>query len=284
MIPTLAFGTYQLLDPNPIICALKHGCTHIDTAQIYRNENVVKHALKETGTIRENIFITTKIGPKNFGYELTTKSFLKHIEKMGLDYVDMCLLHFPEVSGLEDDDDETVLKAFERRKGAWRALEKLVDDGMIRNIGVSNYCVNHLEELFLYARIRPVLNQLEIHPYFSQRPLVEYCQNKGIMVQSYGGLHPLGLLSDPLLRKLSKKYKVDQAKIVHAWMKQCNILIVCQSINDDHIKSNLEETNIKLTNSDMDQIYRLNGNINLYWNAEDVPALTSLRSLKKRKY
>ncbi len=297
----ITFGTLYLQTAEPIFKAFKAGYRFIDTSETYANETTIKEALKqakdELGIERSDIDITTKIAIE-FGAksDSVTYTFLTHLKKMGLDYVDRCLLYSPEVPGYGSMDK--VREAAQIRKETWQAMESLLRKDKIKQLGVSNYRIGHLQELLLYAQVRPVVNQLEIHPYLPQTELVNWCSDHKIEVQSYESLKFLGILNDPTIKAIawlySKRYgeTINSANIIHDWLRTRGIDIITSTTNPDHLAEHLESALVgrSLENTDMKLIEKLDhkvGSENRYWDYNDVPSLCDvhyygLKGSKKR--
>jgi len=247
-IPAIGFGTWRVKDGSEAVDAvtqaIKDGYRLIDTARIYGNERSVGKAIAGSGTDRKDLFITTKLWNDDQGYESGLAAFDESMEKLGLDYLDLYLIHWP---GGRD------------RKGAWKALTKLYKDGRTKSIGVSNYMINHLEELLSESDIVPAVNQVEFHPFlYSQlAPLLDYCAKKGIIVEAYSPLAQGHKVDDPTIVKIAQTHGKSGAQVMLRWAIQHNTLPIPKSVTPSRIKENLEVFDFELSNRDMDTLNAL---------------------------
>ncbi|KAK9762398.1 hypothetical protein K7432_011903 [Basidiobolus ranarum] len=241
-IPQFGLGVYQAkpgeVAENAVLIALKTGYRFIDTAAGYRNEKDVGEALKKSGIPREEVFISTKVNNCDQGYKKTLAAFNNSMEQLGLDYLDLYLLHSPNPGP-------------RKRKESWLALEELVKKGLIRNIGVSNYGKHHLDELLEYCTIKPVVNQIEIHPWLTRVELVEYCRKLNIAVEAYSPLAKGKKLDDERLLNLARKYSKEPAQILLRWSLQHGYIVFPKSDREERIKTNADIFNFELDNDDM---------------------------------
>ena len=228
-MPIMGLGTYSLSDEdcyNSVTTLLENGGRLIDTAYMYHNEAAVGRAVRESGVPREEIFVITKLYPNQFSD--AANAIDEALERMGLDYVDMMLLHHP---GTDD-------------VAAYKAMEQAVKDGKIRSIGLSNWYVEELEDFLPQVSITPALIQNEIHPYYQENDVIPYIQNLGIVVQ---GWYPLGgrghtaeLLGDDTISAIAKAHGVSSAQVILRWNLQKGVIVIPGSSNPDHIKENLD--------------------------------------------
>ena len=243
-IPLLGLGTWEITEGETIIDAIRlaisKGYRHIDTARIYGNEKGVgkglKLSLEEQGLTREDIFITTKLWINSFKYERALKAFNRSLNNLGLDYVDLYLLHWPEPP---------------YRQEAWKALESILKEGKARSIGVSNYYQNHLDELLSEADIIPAVNQVEFTPYLYLKELKEYCDNKGIRLEAYSPLTRGKKLKDSKLMDIAKKYNKSSAQILIRWGLQHEVIEIPKSSKEDHIIENSKVFDFTISEDDM---------------------------------
>ncbi len=248
MMPQFGLGVFKAEEGEEVETAvseaLKAGYRLIDTAAIYGNEEGVGKAIAESGIPREELFITTKLWNDDQGHEAVSVAFNKSLDKLGLEYVDLYLLHWP-VTG--------------KYKASWQELEKLYADGQIRAIGVSNFKPHHLEELLKEAKTVPAVNQIELHPLMSQQETRKFCDEKGIKVESWSPLMQAGkLLEDPLINKLASKHNKEPAQIVLRWHIQSGLIVIPKSVTPKRIKSNIDIFDFELSQNDMEQIDGLN--------------------------
>jgi methylglyoxal/glyoxal reductase len=245
-IPKLGFGTYKIENGKQTMeavkTALEVGYRHIDTASMYNNEEGVGKAIKESGIPREEIFITSKVWNTDQGFENTIKAFQASIERLGTEYLDLYLIHWPKPLFKE----------------TWRAIEKLYKDGRLRSIGVSNFREHHLLDLMETAKIRPMVNQVEFHPQLSQPELLKFCREYHIQVVAWGPLMRGGLYKVIQLKELSEKYNKTVAQIVLRWDIQQGIVTIPKSKTPERIQSNAEIFDFELSEEDMQKIAMLN--------------------------
>ncbi len=259
-IPLLGLGTWDITEGETIIDAIRlaisKGYRHIDTARIYGNEKGVgkglKLSLEEQGLTREDIFITTKLWINSFKYEKALKAFNRSLNNLGLDYVDLYLLHWPEPL---------------YRQEAWKALESILKEGKARSIGVSNYYQNHLDELLSEADIIPAVNQVEFTPYLYLKELKEYCENKGIRLEAYSPLTRGKKLKDSKLMDIAKKYNKSSAQILIRWGLQHEVIEIPKSSKEVHIIENSKVFDFTISEDDMALLDKFNEGLYLgIWN------------------
>ncbi len=194
-IPALGYGTYQVSGKpliDALIFALRLGYRHIDTAIYYENHHDVAKAVSKSGVPRDQIFITSKIPINMLGYESAKEAIQQMRRELETKTIDLCLIHFPGDYSVKDPHESGW-----KRKGTWQALEESKDEGICTNIGVSNFEVGHLKEVLKYSRIKPMVNQIEFHPYFVREELLDFCKDKHIAVSAYASLSPRGNASFP---------------------------------------------------------------------------------------
>ncbi len=245
-IPSIGFGTYKLGKDEQVInvvdYALKVGYRHIDTAAFYGNEEAIGKALKESDVKREDIFLATKLWNNCHGYEKAMKAFNDSIKKLGVDYLDLYYIHWPN----------------ELNSETWRALEDLYNEGKVKAIGVCNFKIGHLEDLKKTAKIMPMVNQIEIHPGFTQKEMVKYCQGNNIQVIAWSPIMRGRLFTEPLMIELSEKYNRTITQIILRWHIQNDIIPIPKSSNNDRIKENLDIFDFEIEKEDMLKIDSLN--------------------------
>lgn len=240
-MPSIGFGTWQipaLRTKEMVLAALEAGYRHIDTAEIYGNQIEVGQAIKESGIPRKEIFVTTKLWNNDQGYDRALKACAKSLEKLGLDYVDLYLIHWP---------------ASVRRHESWRAMEKMSQDGIIKSAGVSNYTIEHLEELLQKSDYKPMVNQVEFHPfiYEQQRAVLEYCQRLGIVVEAYSPINRVASKAGEPIKEIAKRLDKTPQQVALRWCKQHDTVPLPRSTNVDHIASNLQINDFELAPQDM---------------------------------
>ncbi|SEG29146.1 aldo/keto reductase [Paenibacillus sp. UNC499MF] len=223
--------------------AIEVGYRSIDTAAVYGNEAGVGQAIRDSGAKREDLFITTKVWNANQGYETTLQAFEESRGKLGLDYIDLYLIHWP-VKG--------------KYKETWRALEKLYRDGSVRAIGVSNFHVHHLEDLLKDSEIVPAVNQVEFHPRLTQQPLRDFCRKNGIQLEAWSPLMQGQLLDNPVLIEIGEKYGKSPAQTVLRWDVQSGVVTIPKSITPERIAQNADIFDFELTAEEIGRIDALN--------------------------
>ncbi len=252
-IPAIGFGTYKLVD-GPICVeavknALKHNYRHIDTAAIYANEKSVGIAIRESNIPREELFITSKVWNTKRGYRATMKAFEASLERLGLDYLDLYLIHWP-ANTLQFDN------AKELNIDTWRALETLYNEGKIRAIGVSNFLPHHLDELMRKATIVPMVNQIEFHPGYTQPETIDFCNQHKIVVEAWSPLARGRVLEEPLLVELAEKCAVSAGAICLQFALQQGIVVLPKSVNEERIIANIS-IDFELSQEDLERIQQL---------------------------
>ena len=250
-IPNIGFGTYKLGNREETIKAVKYaietGYRHIDTASFYDNEEAVGIGIKESKINKEEIFLTTKLWNDSHGYDKTIKSFNESINRLGVEYVDLYLVHWPNKLNLE----------------TWKAFEDLYEQGKVKAIGVCNFKEGHIEELSKSAKIMPMVNQIEIHPYRSQKNMISYCKEKNIKVVAWSPIMRGKIFFDEKMLYLSEKYNKSIPQIALRWHLQNGVIPIPKSSNIERIKENLNIFDFEISKEDMKLIDRLNKNENV---------------------
>ena len=246
-MPYLGLGVFESQDGDEVINAVQYaldaGYRHIDTAAIYRNERGVGEAIKNSSVPREEIFLTSKLWNGNQGYDSTFKALDASLERLGTDYLDLYLIHWP-VKG--------------KYKDSWRALEKIYKSGKVKAIGVSNFLQHHLEDLLADVEIVPMVNQMEFHPHLVQQSLLDYCKMHGIQYEAWSPVMKGQVKDVPLLQELAKKYKKTPFQIALRWDLQKGVITIPKSINKDRILSNTDIFDFELSEEDIKKIDALN--------------------------
>ncbi|WP_304618632.1 aldo/keto reductase [Salipaludibacillus sp. CUR1] len=239
-MPLVGLGVYKAEDGEEVVnavkTALESGYRSIDTAAFYFNEEGVGRAIAESGISRDEIFITTKVWNDDHGYDETLAAFEESRRKLGVEIIDLYLIHWP-VTG--------------KFKETWRALEKLYHEGKVRAIGVSNFLIHHLEDLLEEAEVVPAVNQIEYHPWLTQSELHEYCKDKGIQLEAWSPLTRGRKFDDPRLMKLAEKYGKTPAQILLRWDLQNGVVTIPKSVTPSRIKQNTELFDFELTGEEM---------------------------------
>ncbi|EHI99173.1 LOW QUALITY PROTEIN: aldo/keto reductase [Clostridium sp. DL-VIII] len=239
-MPILGYGVYQVTKDECERCvldALKAGYRAIDTAQSYFNEEEVGAAIAKSGVQREEIFLTTKVWVEHYGYEECRKSVEESLKKLQTTYLDLCLLHQP----------------FSDYYGAWRALEDLYEEGKIRAIGISNFYPDRMVDIASFARIRPMVNQVETHPYNQQVVAKEYMDKYSVQIEAWApfGEGRGGLFDDATLKAIGEKYNKSVAQVVLRWHIQREVVVIPKSTHYERMVENLNVFDFELTSEDM---------------------------------
>ncbi|MFD6209430.1 aldo/keto reductase [Peribacillus sp. NPDC060253] len=248
-MPQLGFGVFKVKNGNETVESVKKaievGYRAIDTAAIYENEEGVGQAISECGVPRDELFITSKVWNTEQGYESTLQAFDASLKRLGLEYLDLYLIHWPG----KDKYLET-----------WKALEKLYKDGKVKSIGVSNFHVHHLENLLANCEVKPVVNQIELHPLLTQVEIREYCAKHEIKVEAWSPLGRGNLLEEPTINHIAKKHGKSSAQVLIRWHLQHDIVVIPKSITPSRIEENAEVFDFSLSLNEMNQIDALNKN------------------------
>ncbi|RAV19383.1 aldo/keto reductase [Paenibacillus contaminans] len=252
-MPGLGLGVFKVEEGPVLVQAVKsaiaHGYRSIDTAAIYENERSVgqgiHEAMKESSLSREHLFVTSKVWNADLGYEQTLAAYEASLEKLGLDYLDLYLIHWP-VKG--------------KYKEAWRALEALYREGRVKAIGVSNFQIHHLEDLMSEAQIKPMINQVEFHPRLTQKELLRFTKEQGIQLEAWSPLMQGELLDNPLLLELAAKYGKSVAQIILRWDIQHCVITIPKSTKEHRIIENAAIFDFEMSQEDMERIDGLNQN------------------------
>lgn len=240
-MPWLGFGVWRSGDDaateRAVRLAIEHGYRSIDTAKIYGNERGVGRAIRECGVPREQLFVTTKVWNDDVRRDRVAAAFDESLRLLGLDYVDLYLVHWPIAGKIAK---------------AWRAMEQVAASGRVRAIGVSNHLAPHLRELLDAAEIVPTVNQIEFHPYLQSRPLVEFCRSKRIQVEAWSPLGQGGsLLQDATLADIAQRHGKTVAQVILRWDLQRGVVTIPKSVTPQRIAENAQVFDFTLSESDM---------------------------------
>ena len=260
-MPQLGYGVYQVTKEECERCvsdALEVGYRAIDTAQSYFNEAEVGDALQKSGIDRKEIFLTTKVWIEHYGYDAAKKSVLQSIEKLKTDYIDLVLLHQP----------------FADYYGAYRALEDLYEEGRLRAIGVSNFAPDRLVDIASFARIKPMVNQIETHPLNQQIEAHKWLKKYGVIHEAWA---PFGegrgnMFSNPVLQEIGDKYNKTVAQVILRWQLQRGIVVIPKSTHKERMAQNLDVFDFTLSSEDMQAIVALDTKTSSFFSHQD-PAM-----------
>lgn len=245
-IPQLGLGVYKVSQKEvyqTVKTALSLGYRHIDTASFYENEEGVGQAIKDSGISREEIFVTTKVWNDEQGYENTLQAFDRSLHKLQLDVIDLYLIHWPVPEVFPD---------------TWKALECLYKEGKVRAIGMSNFLDHHVEKLLETAEVKPMANQIELHPKLMQKSTVNFCRKNNIPIQSWSPLGRAQYLDDPNLIDLAHKYHKSVAQIIIKWHLQHGFIVIPKSIHPARQKENISVFDFELSEVDMKKMDKFN--------------------------
>ncbi|MFX1472507.1 MAG: aldo/keto reductase [Promethearchaeota archaeon] len=258
-IPIFGLGTYHSTGAgiiDIIAGALQLGYRHIDTAAFYGNEREIGEAVRKSGIDRGEIFITTKLWNDDHGYDNALAAFNASLDKLGLDYVDLYLIHFP---------------VYGKRQESWRALEQIFGDGRARAIGVSNYMEWHLKELLENSESVPSVDQVEFHPFLYQRNLLDFCNSKDIRLEAYSPLTKGRRLHDQTLGELAREYDRTPAQILIRWSLQHDLIVIPKSTNPVRIRENADVFDFSISREDMERLNALDEGFRSSWDPSRVP-------------
>ncbi|WP_017471142.1 aldo/keto reductase [Amphibacillus jilinensis] len=248
-MPWLGLGVFKVEDGDEVIHsvtkAIENGYRSIDTAAVYRNEEGVGQAIKQSDVARDQLFITSKVWNSDQGYQSTLDAFESTLERLQLDYLDLYLIHWP-------------VPELNKYKETWRALEKLYKEGKIRAIGVSNFKESHLAELIKDCEIVPMVNQVEFHPHLTQEPLRAYSGDHHIQLEAWSPLKQGELLDDPILTEIAKHHNKTVAQVIIRWDLQSGVVTIPKSVKEHRIISNADVFDFELTSEEMSQINAMN--------------------------
>lgn len=246
-MPQFGLGTYKMTDAEETLraveIAVETGYRAIDTASFYGNERQVGEAVRNSEIPREEFFITSKVWNDDHGYDETLRAFEKTLTELDMSYLDLYLTHWPVKEGFVD---------------TYRAIERLYDEKLIRATGVSNHHESHLKELFTVANIRPMVNQVEIHPLLTQKPLIQFCSDHQIAVTAWSPLARGKLLLDPALKAIAQTHNKTAAQVVIRWHIQQGLIVIPKSVTAARIRENSEVADFELSFSEMAVIDSLN--------------------------
>ena len=245
-IPKIGFGTYKTAENNDaeiIKLAIKSGYRFFDTASFYGNEKFISEAIKESGIKREEFFIASKLWKTEMGYENAKTAFQNTLNNLNTEYLDLYLIHWPRPDVKNPDWKSLDLET-------WRALEEIYKSRRVRAIGVSNFLPHHLENIIQNCEVKPMVNQLEIHPGYTQEAAVNYCKEKNILVQAWSPIGRARVINDELILELAEKYNASPAQICIKFCIQKDIMPLPKSSSLQRMKENLESLKINISQED----------------------------------
>jgi methylglyoxal/glyoxal reductase len=268
-MPLLGLGVFKLHNGEKIEkavkSALQNGYRSIDTAAAYHNEDGVARGIKASGVPREEIFLTSKITNNDQGYNSCFKYFQRSLNYLETDYLDLYLIHWPQGK-----------KSLE----TWKAMEELYGKGLVRAIGVSNFQKHHIEYLLSVCEITPAVNQIELHPEFNRKQLVDFCRNKGIQVEAWSPLARGKIFKIQKLHEIAAKYNKTPAQVVLRWNIQNNIVSIPKSANPERIISNSQVFDFELSKTEMADIGSLNKNKALHHYRDNISHLLEMLTIQ----
>ncbi len=273
-MPMLGYGVYQVTKDECERCvldALKAGYRSIDTAQAYFNEEEVGAAIEKSGVKREEIFLTSKVWIENYGYENCRKSVEASLKKLRTDYLDLMLLHQP----------------FSDYYGAWRALEDLYEEGKLRAIGVSNFYPDRMVDIASFARVRPMVNQVETHPFNQQTEAKAYMDKYGVQIEAWApfGEGRGGLFENGILKEIGAQYGKTTAQVMLRWHIQRGVVVIPKSTHAQRMAENFDVFDFQLTDADMERIAALDKKESAFFSHYD-PAMVEwfVQMVEQRKH
>ncbi|MBN2604229.1 MAG: aldo/keto reductase [Bacilli bacterium] len=261
-MPIVGLGTWKSSKEDAyraVLTALKAGYRHIDTAMIYGNEEAIGQAIKDSNIPRKELFITTKLWNTDQGYETTKQAFKKSLQLLGLEYVDLYLIHW--------------FKGYEKSLDSYRALEELYEEGLTKAIGVSNYNVHHIMNIIENCKIIPHVLQVETHIALQNHFLQDYCIENNIQMEAYAPLmssHITEMLANPVMQELSKKYHKTIPQIAIRWLIDRNVVVIPKSVTESRIIANFDVFDFQIDQKDMEKIKGLNQGKKLFPEPDNV--------------
>lgn len=259
-IPRLGLGVYQTppgeITEHAVRVALEEGYRHVDTARLYQNEEAVGRAVREGPTPRKEVYVVTKLWNSDHGTRRARAAFNESLEALGLDYVDLFLIHWP-VEGLRDD--------------SWRVLQDLKEEGLCRSIGVSNYTIEHLEGLLSWCEVPPAVNQVEFSPYLYQEGLLAFCREEDIVLEAYSPLTKGSRLGEPVLEEIGAGYGKSPAQVLIRWGLQHDVAVIPKSARPEHIRENADVFDFELTDEEMARLDGLDESLRTSWDPTAQP-------------
>lgn len=269
MMPAIGFGVFQVSEKETervVNDALETGYRMIDTAASYFNEQQVGNALRQSGLKREDLFITTKLWVQDHDYDDTLRAFDTSLKKLGLDYLDLYLIHKP----------------YGNYYAAWRAMERLYKEGRIRAIGVTSFSSERLQDLFLHNEVKPAVNQLETHPFFQQQTANTFLQQEGIQHEAWAPFAEgqNDIFNHPVLKAIADNYGKTVGNVILRWLNQRNIVVIPKSVRKERMAENLHIFDFKLSDEEMATIAGLDTGRSPIYDDMDLPTVRNIGTLK----
>jgi diketogulonate reductase-like aldo/keto reductase len=259
-IPIFGLGVYQSRPGaetrEAVRVALEAGYRHVDTARVYSNERDVAAGIRASGVPRDEVFVTTKLWNADHGYDAALRACDASLARLGTDRVDLYLVHWPVESVRHD---------------TWRAMERILADGKARAIGVSNYTIDHLEQLLARSKTIPSVNQVELHPFLFQRDLLEYCSRHGIRLEAYAPLVKAQRMDHPVLAAIAEKHRRTPAQVLIRWGLEHEVITIPKSVREERIRENADVFSFSLDGEDMAALDGLDEGFRTSWDPTDVP-------------
>lgn len=269
-MPVLGFGVFQIPDfeecKQAVLTALKQGYRLIDTAAAYGNERAVGAAIRESGIAREEIFVTTKLWVQDAGYEQTQAAIQASLKRLGLDYIDLYLIHQP----LGDV------------YGSWRAMEDAYHDGQLKALGVANFENDRLQDLIMHNEVKPTVDQIELHPFYQQPQRVQWLLNHDIVPEAWGPFveGKKGIFTNSAIQEIAEAHGKTNGQIILKWLNQRNIVVIPKSVHAARIVENSQIFDFELTQDEMQQMTKLDEGTSLFGNMHDPETVAQLGGFK----
>lgn len=249
-IPCVGFGTYKAAEGNNVEIlktAIKAGYRYFDTASFYQTEDFLGQAIRESNLPREDFFLVSKMWKDEMGYQQTKDALEKSLKRLGTDYLDIYLIHWPRPSADCENWKELDLET-------WRAMEELQKEGKIRGLGLSNFLPHHIKNILENGTVKPVVNQLELHPGYMQQAAVQYCKEHGIQMQAWSPIGRRRILEDGLILELAGKYQVSPAQLCLRFLLQNDIIPLPKSSSMERMKQNMDLFHFEISEEDVSRL------------------------------
>lgn len=249
-IPCVGFGTYKAAEGNNVEIlknAIEAGYRYFDTASFYQTEDFVGQAIRESNLPREDFFLVSKMWKDEMGYQQTKDALEKSLKRLGTDYLDIYLIHWPRPSADCENWKELDLET-------WRAMEELQKEGKIRGLGLSNFLPHHIKNILENGTVKPVVNQLELHPGYMQQAAVQYCKEHGIQMQAWSPIGRRRILEDGLILELAGKYQVSPAQLCLRFLLQNDIIPLPKSSSMERMKQNMDLFHFEISEEDVSRL------------------------------